>query len=408
MGTSHSSEVVHSQSGFPKEASVKSTDMDPPASLLQIPAAFFRRRTCISEKSELLRTTTTQTMAPNTKTARDARARTASKSRQGPVFDPASEDEMQLTTAPQHNGVEDDDSSSEEEGSVDIIMDDDASSVASKDESEEELERLVFGDTAGFRAGLQDFALDASGAAYEDESDEDDEEGDIKDVPDQDLFFFDSGPQAVEGAIIPIAKTDGEEEDEEDGKPVWVDSDDERVIISLASVPRLRKLRETEEDDMVNGKEYVRRLRRQYQSLYPTPDWALEATGKAKRKRTRALDDEESEDDSVSEMDEDEEGLSTQPLARLLKDADILSRASRGSIKKRKLQPGAVDIQRLKDVSKRGPVCLAFLPCVDFGTLLTCFIVCRYITFLPPYVSSPPLLRPELDTLVAPRQSQFP
>ena len=71
------------------------------------------------------------------------------------------------------------------------------------------------------------------------------------------------------------------------------------------------------------------------------------------------MDDDESEEESGSDMDVDEDDLSTQPLARLLKDADILSRnTARGPAKRRKLQAGTIDIQRLKDVSKAGPVSL--------------------------------------------------
>ena len=48
----------------------------------------------------------------------------------------------------------------------------------------------------------------------------------------------------------------------------WEDSDDERLVVSLASVPRLRKLRRTEAEDVISGKDYVRRLRKQY-ATYP-------------------------------------------------------------------------------------------------------------------------------------------
>jgi U3 small nucleolar RNA-associated protein 18 len=301
---------------------------------------------------------------------------------------------MQLTSAPQHNGGENESAESEDEGSVDIIMDDGKNDVMDKDESEEELERLVFGDSAGFKAGLHDFALDPAGGAYGGETDEDeDETEDIKEVPDQDLFFFDSGPQAVAGAVVPATKTEEEDDEEADGgKPAWEDSDDERVVVSLASMPRLKKLRETAEDDLINGKEYVRRLRRQYQSLYPTPDWALEATGKSKRKRTRPTEDGESEDESLSEMDEDDDDLSTQPLARLLKDADILSRTSSGPLKKRKLQSGVVDIQRLKDVSKRGPVRCCHMPYGNYANLSFSLQLLLFLSILPILSSSPPVL----------------
>lgn len=77
------------------------------------------------------------------------------------------------------------------------------------------------------------------------------------------------------------------------------------------------------------------------------------------------MDDDESGEESASDMDVDEDDLSTQPLARLLKDADILSRTSTSTAKRRKLQAGTVDIQRLKDVSKAGPVSIVFV--LNFG-----------------------------------------
>jgi U3 small nucleolar RNA-associated protein 18 len=219
---------------------------------------------------------------------------------------------------------------------------------------------LVFGDSAGFKAGVQRFALDPNAAAGDEDEDMNaEDEEDLGNVADQDLFFFDSGPTpALAGALV-AAKTD--KSDVEDGdKPVWEDSDDDRLAVSLASVPRLRKLRETETDDVVSGKEYVRRLRKQFQRLYPTPEWALQAQGISKRKRTRTMEDGESGEESDSEMDVDEEDdLSAQPLARLLRDADIMSRTSRNPAKRRKLQAGTLDIQRLKDISKNGPVCVS-------------------------------------------------
>jgi U3 small nucleolar RNA-associated protein 18 len=224
--------------------------------------------------------------------------------------------------------------------------------ILPKDAEEEELERMIFGDSAGFKQGLEDFSLKRTAGAYGDLSDGDqDEEEDLEAVADQDLFFFDAGPVAAPAGST---ATKAAETDDEDDKPAWDDSDDERLVVSLASVPQLRKLRDTAEDDMVNGKEYSRRLRRQYERLYPTPDWAADATGKANKKRRRTMDDDES--GSASDMDMDEDDISSQPLAKLLKDADLLSRTSRGPLKRRKLQAGTVDIQRLKDVMKSGPV----------------------------------------------------
>jgi U3 small nucleolar RNA-associated protein 18 len=232
--------------------------------------------------------------------------------------------------------------------------------VLPKDAEEEELERLIFGDSAGFMEGLDNFsAVRATGAYGEASDEEQDADADLDNVADDNLFFFDSGPVAAPAGSVAVAQV---EESDDDDEPAWEDSDDERLVVSLASVPQLRKLRETAEDDMVNGKEYARRLRKQYERLYPAPEWAVHATGAANKKRRRTMDDDESGDESASDMDVDEDDLSTQPLARLLKDADIFSRTStRGPTKKRKLQAGTIDIQRLKDVSKAGPVSILAL-----------------------------------------------
>lgn len=256
----------------------------------------------------------------------------------------------------EEDGKDSEDGEDSDAGSVKINIDDKkhAKVILPKDAEEEELERLIFGDSAGFKDGLENFSLSRTAGMYGgDASDEDQEEdADLENVADDNLFFFDTGPEAAPAGSVAVTKAD--ESEDEDDKPAWDDSDDERLVVSLASVPQLRKLRETAEDDMVNGKEYARRLRKQYERLYPAPAWAAHATGK---KRRRTMDDDESGEESGSDMDVDEDDLSTQPLARLLKDADILSRnVARGPAKRRKLQAGTIDIQRLKDVSKAGPV----------------------------------------------------
>jgi U3 small nucleolar RNA-associated protein 18 len=303
--------------------------------------------------------------------------------------------------------AKDSDNEQEEESDVDSIQIELETKkvekpILPKDAEEEELERMIFGDSAGFKQGLEDFSLDRTAGAYGELSNEDeDEEADIEGVPDQDLFFFDAGPVAAPAGSVAVAKAD--ETEDEDDKPAWEDSDDERLVVSLASVPQLRKLRETLDDDMVNGKEYSRRLRRQYERLYPAPDWAIHATGKAKQKRRRTMDDNES-GSSASDVDMDEEDLSSQPLARLLKDADLLSRNTRGPMKRRKLQAGTVDIQRLKDVMKAGPVS-TMLDQIQI-TVLISTTVCGHLAFLPSHLPATPLLRPQLDFVLAPRQSE--
>lgn len=279
-----------------------------------------------------------------------------------------------------------------DEDSIDVVLEQkkQGKPILPKDAEEEELERIIFGDSAGFKQGLDDFSLNRTAGAYGDLSDEEqDDEDDLDGVADQDLFFFDAGPVATPGST---AAPNADESEDEYDKPAWEDSDDERLVVSLASVPQLKKLRETVDDDVVNGKEYSRRLRKQYERLYPAPEWALHATGKANKKRRRTMDEDESGEGSASDMDMDEEDLSSQPLARLLKDADILSRTVRGPVKKRKLQAGTVDIQRLKDVSKAGPVSTASR--IEMNSMLTSNLVCHNFIIVPSFLSSTPLIRP--------------
>lgn len=54
----------------------------------------------------------------------------------------------------------------------------------------------------------------------------------------------------------------------------------------------------------------------------------------------------------------DGEDLSAQPLARLLQDADSLTRRTDTGAAKRKLRPEVIDIQRMKDIATKGPVSL--------------------------------------------------
>lgn len=137
---------------------------------------------------------------------------------------------------------------------------------------------------------------------------------------------------------------------------MWYDSDDERLAVSLVGQAKLRKLRVTESEDVVSGKEYVRRLRRQFQRLHPTPEWANPELA-AKRRKMNSDDSDAGSDQEMDSDDEDEQ-LSMQPLAKLLQNASDLTRiedhARSGG--KRKLRQEVLDIQRLKDVGKAQPV----------------------------------------------------
>lgn len=113
-----------------------------------------------------------------------------------------------------------------------------------------------------------------------------------------------------------------------------------------------------ESEDVINGKEYTRRLRRQFQRMHPTPEWANPELAAMRRKANSDSDASGEEMDS----DEEDEQLSMQPLAKLLQNATDLTRVEDNARSggKRKLRQEVLDIQRLKDVGKAQPVRLFF------------------------------------------------
>ncbi|RGP62384.1 hypothetical protein FLONG3_10244 [Fusarium longipes] len=229
-----------------------------------------------------------------------------------------------------------------------------------KDSDEEELERLVLGNKAGFRAQLfkDDGIFNTSWDEEGKELQLAEQDPGFEDVEDADLFMFDTGagPGAVE--VTKATKvTDG-------NAPAWEDSDDDRLAVSLAGANRLRKLRKTEAEDLVSGTEYSQRLRQQYLRLNPLPAWAREADGRpTKRRRSSAASDSSADSDSDSEV-------SAQPLEKFLRDVNSLAGA--GSTRKRRLRPEVIDIQRTREIpdKHKAPVaCLSFHP--EYPVLLS-------------------------------------
>jgi len=144
----------------------------------------------------------------------------------------------------------------------------------------------------------------------------------------------------------PESESDSEEEFEAEPKPTplvpksqkkrlaWVDPDDLDVQVSLASNKRLRKLRDTAAEDEIGGRDYERRLRRQFEKLNPTPQWASDARKKrsiAKRRRSVSPS-------SVSEEDPD----------FLTSTGGILEGKQRRS---KTLSPKTLNIERLRDAN---------------------------------------------------------
>ena len=120
----------------------------------------------------------------------------------------------------------------------------------------------------------------------------------------------------------------------------WTDPDDASLEVSLASSARLRKLRDAPEEDTVNGREYERRLRRQFVKMNPTPQWAT-SSRRGKRRRRRA----ESDTDAHADADEKESTVDLDAL--LASSGGILGQKRRAH-----LEPGVLAIERLRDANQ--------------------------------------------------------
>ena len=128
----------------------------------------------------------------------------------------------------------------------------------------------------------------------------------------------------------------------------------------------MRKLRVAELEDVVTGKEYIKRLRRLYQQLHPVPAWTNPDKQRRNRNGNNGDEDESSDAGDVGEaMDTDDDDheasgktMSAQPLARLLQGSTGLTKIEDNTQigGKRKLRQEVLDIQRLKDVGGNQPV----------------------------------------------------
>lgn len=116
-----------------------------------------------------------------------------------------------------------------------------------------------------------------------------------------------------------------------------------------------------EGEDVVSGREYTKRLRKQFERLHTVPEWAQASTRPAKRRRRSSAASGSSNSSDDEGMDVDDRDLSTLPLARLLQDARSLARTSAVTTKKSKLRPEVIDIQRTRDIPGVQPSSIASL-----------------------------------------------
>ncbi|KAI4252597.1 MAG: hypothetical protein LQ352_004199 [Teloschistes flavicans] len=227
-----------------------------------------------------------------------------------------------------------------------------------KDSLELELEKAVFGDEPGFHQRLNEHSRwednhVSSTAQRNVPHIRRESQDNIQDLEDADLFVLDAAPS--QKLVAKTSKPESQASKDNAGA-AWYDSDDERIVVSLQTNPRLRKLRVYEDEDLVNGVEYTKRLRRQFEHLNPVPGWAVQSSHevnieKSQRGRSTMPQLLVQGSKSDDELSVDSDDLSSAPLARFLQQpsAFIQQQQSTSKSGKRKLRSEVIDIQRTKD-----------------------------------------------------------
>ncbi|QSL66540.1 hypothetical protein MERGE_000920 [Pneumocystis wakefieldiae] len=225
---------------------------------------------------------------------------------------------------------------------IDSIFSNFSSNLNGKDKEEEILEAKVFGNNNSFNEELKNTLLNIS------DTDEPeflvDRTVDFSLLQDHELFYVDTSicqnqlADSLNKTVIPHI-------DQE--KLAWEDSDDERLLISLASVGRLRKLRESENEDIINGKEYNIRLRKQFERINPVPSWVV---------LSKSLNDENLKQNGNIE-DDDSDSSFLNDVSKSTKSLKSLLESSEGYIRKTLsvLPPTTINIKRLKDANASSP-----------------------------------------------------
>ncbi|KAK2464873.1 hypothetical protein APHAL10511_002949 [Amanita phalloides] len=250
-----------------------------------------------------------------------------------------------------------------------------AGDEAEKDDEERRLESMLFGtkfvprDVPGMELIVSD---DDDEAAREDQDVLDGGGGQLQHLLDSDLFFVDNGAPApihdVEQGSAESSNVDESEDDDEiqnsrgsekpksvpappkskskreTGRAVWIDPADEPLQVSLTnSHARLRKLRDAPDEDIISGKEYESRLRRQFERINPEPQWAVKARKAARQRRKKgALVGDESQGSDEEESVQDLLNATT----------GILAKGKRRAGARVVLPPEQLSIERLRDANQ--------------------------------------------------------
>ena len=189
-----------------------------------------------------------------------------------------------------------------------------------------------FIDNEDFFNGNENEVFTAENEEEESALDFEIDNSDEENVQDDELFDIENSENEEEAVE--------EEESSESEEDAWNDSDDENIKINIYQNKRLRKLKRSyEETDMI-GTEYSKRLRTQFEKIYPRPGW-IDAP----------VSDEDSEgsDVGVDEESNENEVNDYNALLKLLKESNkYMASVDKTS---KILPTDKLTVQRLKDVN---------------------------------------------------------
>lgn len=229
--------------------------------------------------------------------------------------------------------------------------------IAPPDEEEIQLAKLVFGDTSDFHNNLANFDLNNSdiesdhfenGDGSEDESDKN--ENDLNQLNDDQLFFVDDGEDKIDEDKMDIDDNNETDSDDDsdyssDESDAWVDSDDEKLHVSLMNTNKTKKLRDTYQEQVINGRKYIQRLRNQFEKIYSRPKW-VDAESSDDDDNTNSSSDENNHNEFENVTDGD-----INALTKILKTTYNFKDKTDSKL----LPVNTLDIVRLKDANFTHP-----------------------------------------------------
>lgn len=229
--------------------------------------------------------------------------------------------------------------------------------IPSPDEEEQLLAKIVFGDTSDFQENIKNFDLElllneqedditetyGEGHFSDQENDDEDNNEELNRVQDDQLFFVDDG-EVKEDEDVDMDESESSDESSDESidgaENAWHDSDDEGVSVSIVTSNRSKKLRKSYEESQISGRDYIRRLRAQFEKIYPKPSWVEDVS------EEESANDDEFGDENEEAIEGDMNALS-KILGSLYEYKDV----SHNKL----LPPKTLDIVRLKDANATHP-----------------------------------------------------